>query len=143
MEIDSITTMELPVNIPNVPVNKSTKGIRKTSVARVVLNEKINVYLVNKNPIDKYFKDKDAKKALEPFSCINYPCGFSCRVAGGGTTGQSEAIRYALSRELARLNPEFKAVLKKNGFLNCDTRFVERKKTGKRKARKSSQWVRR
>ncbi|MEM6801553.1 MAG: 30S ribosomal protein S9, partial [Bacteroidota bacterium] len=64
-------------------------------------------------------------------------------VNGGGIKGQAEAIRLGLSRALIEANPEFRPVLKKAGLLTRDARKVERKKYGKKKARKSSQFSKR
>ena len=64
-------------------------------------------------------------------------------VHGGGTTGQSEAIRLAISRALCKLDPENRITLKPEGMLTRDARVVERKKPGQKKARKKFQWVKR
>lgn len=67
----------------------------------------------------------------------------SVKVVGGGFHGQADAIRLGISRALIDFNPEFRAVLKKNGFLTRDPRVRERKKFGRRSARRSPQWSKR
>ena len=64
-------------------------------------------------------------------------------VNGGGTTGQAEAIRLAISRALCEIDPENRVSLKPEGMLTRDSRVVERKKPGQKKARKKFQWVKR
>ncbi|MDY0009396.1 MAG: 30S ribosomal protein S9, partial [Bdellovibrionales bacterium] len=66
-----------------------------------------------------------------------------CFVAGGGLSGQAGAVRHGISRALVNFEPALRAALKKAGFLTRDSRVVERKKYGKHKARKSTQWVKR
>lgn len=119
------------------------KGIRKTAIASIRLNQNAKEFIVNNKPINEYFKEKDLVHALEPLKYVDFIGGFSLKVTGGGTTGQSGAVRYALSRTLANISKEYKDTLNKHKFLKCDTRVVERKKTGKPKARKSSTFVRR
>ena len=70
------------------------------------------------------------------------PC-ISATVRGGGLSGQAGAVRHGISRALTRFEPELRAVLKKGGFLTRDSRSVERKKYGKRKARRSFQFSKR
>ncbi len=65
------------------------------------------------------------------------------RVVGGGTTGQAGAIRHAVARALVRVNPEWKATLRKAGFLTRDSRMKERKKPGLKRARKAPQYTKR
>ena len=66
-----------------------------------------------------------------------------CTVRGGGLSGQAGAVRHGISRALVYIEPELRAVLKKGGFLTRDARVVERKKYGKRKARRSFQFSKR
>ena len=68
---------------------------------------------------------------------------FKVNIYGGGLKGQAEAIRLAVSRALVKNNEENRPVLKKEGFLTRDPRMVERKKYGRRKARRAFQWVKR
>ncbi len=65
------------------------------------------------------------------------------KVSGGGTTGQAEAIRLGISRALVIMNSELKKSLKDLGYMTRDSRMVERKKPGKKKARRSPQWAKR
>ena len=64
-------------------------------------------------------------------------------VEGGGITGQAEAVRLGIARALVELNPEHKPVLRKEGFMTRDSRMVERKKPGRRKARRKFQFSKR
>jgi small subunit ribosomal protein S9 len=66
-----------------------------------------------------------------------------CSTRGGGNTGQAGACRLAISRAIADLHPEKRAILKKATFMKRDPRMVERKKPGQKKARKKFQWVKR
>lgn len=121
------------------------KGIRKTSSANVFLNKNKNQFLINNVEIDKYFnnQEKFINKVLEPIRLLDIECGFKAKVQGGGTTGQSEALRYSLTKTIIETMPEHKEKLKKQYYSKCDTRFVERKKTGQPKARKSPTFVKR
>jgi small subunit ribosomal protein S9 len=76
---------------------------------------------------------------------VNFDGSFDIKVnvAGGGFKGQAEAIRLGLARILCNINPEYRSPLKKAGFLTRDSRMVERKKYGKRKARKRFQFSKR
>ena len=80
-----------------------------------------------------------------PLKTIDAMAGFDVviNVQGGGPKGQAEAIKMAISRALCEINPEYRPVLKKEGLLTRDSRMVERKKFGKRKARRSFQFSKR
>jgi small subunit ribosomal protein S9 len=125
-------------------------GRRKRATARVRIwqNETNKEFfiLVNDRDYLDYFKNIELQKIVEaPLRKIkgtkNYKV--TCKVEGGGKRGQAEAIRLGLSRALVLLNPEWKPKFKKAGFLTRDPREVERKKYGKRKARKEEQWQKR
>jgi len=123
-----------------------TIGRRKASVARVYVSEGDGKITVNGRDFKEYFPvDTMQYKLEQPFNIANLSGKFDVKanVSGGGTTGQSEAIRLAISRALCEMNPEHRVSLKPEGMLTRDSRIVERKKPGQKKARKKFQWVKR
>lgn len=121
-------------------------GRRKTSAARVFLKTGTGKVTVNGKPLDEYMPTPTARMTvLLPFSVTDTKNQFDARVTvvGGGVTGQSEAIRHGMARALITLKPELRGTLKKAGFLTRDSRMVERKKYGKHKARRSTQFSKR
>ncbi len=121
-------------------------GRRKTAVARVYLSEGKGNITVNGKDFKEYFPvDTMQFKLEQPFNIADLAGKFDVKanVNGGGTTGQSEAIRLAISRALCKLDPENRITLKPEGMLTRDARVVERKKPGQKKARKKFQWVKR
>ena len=122
-------------------------GRRKRSVARVYLSPGTGNISVNQRELGVYFPGAILKsKVLEPFNVLEIGNGqydLKINVNGGGVTGQAEAVRLGVARALIDSNPEFRPPLKKAGLLTRDSRVVERKKYGKRKARKSSQFSKR
>ena len=121
-------------------------GRRKTSVARVYMSEGKGKYTVNgKDSIDYFTTTSLQYKILQPFNITDNLGKFdlSVNVYGGGITGQVEAIRLAISRALSEMSDENKSALKKLGLLTRDTRMVERKKFGQKKARKKFQFSKR
>ncbi len=125
----------------------SAVGRRKTSVARVYVEENGNGQItINKRDIGKYFlKGTDRYIVTQPIKYLKLDklYNFKINVFGGGTTGQSGAIRLGISRALLKINSEFRSELKKLGFLTRDSRKVERKKAGLAGARKSYQFSKR
>jgi small subunit ribosomal protein S9 len=123
-----------------------TIGRRKASVARIYVSEGKGNITVNGRDLKEYFPvDTMQYKVKQPFHIANLVGKFDVKVNvnGGGTTGQSEAIRLAISRALCKINPENRASLKPEGMLTRDSRIIERKKPGQKKARKKFQWVKR
>lgn len=124
-----------------------TVGRRKTSTARVrMFAADENEIVVNEKPAEEYFPTKNLHtKVINPFITLDLPDNFfvSVHVSGGGFTGQAEATRHGIARALVEHTNEAKKPLKDKGFLKRDPRMVERKKPGKKKARKSSQWSKR
>ena len=123
-----------------------TIGRRKASVARIYMSEGKGNITVNGKDFKEYFPvDTMQFKLEQPFNIANLTGKFDVKanVNGGGTTGQSEAIRLAISRALCKLDPENRITLKPEGMLTRDARVVERKKPGQKKARKKFQWVKR
>ncbi len=108
-------------------------GRRKTATARVRLYEKKGPIVVNGFPIDKYFPGEVNKVYyLEPFRVTNTIGKYSARikVKGSGKKGQLGAVIHGLARALVLVNPDFRPILKKKGFLTRDARAKERRKAG-------------
>jgi len=123
-----------------------TIGRRKASVARIYMSEGKGNITVNGKDFKEYFPvDTMQFKLEQPFNITDVAGKFDVKVNvnGGGTTGQAEAIRLAISRALCELDPENRITLKPEGMLTRDSRVVERKKPGQKKARKKFQWVKR
>ncbi|MGY4707163.1 30S ribosomal protein S9 [Candidatus Bipolaricaulota sp. J31] len=126
-------------------------GRRKESVARVYLREGEGRIWVNGRPAEEYFagfafsKEYIQRHLLTPFYITGTLGRYDvkARVEGGGITGQLEAIRLGIARALVGVDPEFKKRLKDAGLLTRDAREVERKKYGRRKARKKEQYSKR
>lgn len=123
-----------------------TIGKRKTAVARLYLSLGIGKVIINNIILDKYFKSYLLKeKVLQPFFLTKKNGKFDVRVRvfGGGINGQAESIRLAISRALCEVSPLSRSILKINGLLTRDSRKVERKKFGRKKARKKFQFSKR
>lgn len=123
-----------------------TIGRRKASVARVYLSKGKGKMIINGKDFKEYFPVETMQFKLEqPFEITDLSGKFdvTVNVNGGGTTGQAEAIRLAISRALCKFDLENRGALKKDGLLTRDSRVVERKKPGQKKARKKFQWVKR
>lgn len=121
-------------------------GRRKTSVARVILKPGSGQIKINGKDFETAFPLLlSREEILSPFRVTSTQGAYdvTVNVAGGGTTGQTQAIRLGISRALININPEFKSSLKKEGFLTRDPRMVERKKYGRPKARKRFQFSKR
>lgn len=121
-------------------------GRRKSSVARVRLIPGKGNITVNKKPLDEYFGMELLKReVLRPFTVAGVEGKFDvlATVHGGGTTGQSGALRHGISRALCVADAELRGALKAAGFLTRDPRMKERKKYGLKKARKASQFSKR
>jgi small subunit ribosomal protein S9 len=121
-------------------------GRRKESVARVRLAPGTGNITINGRSIDEYFGRETSKMILvEPLKLVDQmgKLDVFVRATGGGLSGQAGAIRHGISRALCDLNPEFRPVLKKAGFMTRDARAVERKKYGRPGARKRFQFSKR
>ena len=128
------------------PIN--TVGRRKTSVARVYLTPNgRGRFVINKRSREDYLKSQVLLlKVRRPFDVLGLnPDLFDIKVnvVGGGMSGQADAIRLGICRALEQVDPNFRPPLKKEGLLTVDSRQVERKKYGKRKARRSTQFSKR
>jgi small subunit ribosomal protein S9 len=123
-----------------------TIGRRKASVARIYMSKGKGNITVNGKDFKEYFPvDTMQYKLEQPFNITDLAGKFDVKVNvnGGGNTGQAEATRLAISRALCELDPENRVSLKPEGMLTRDSRVVERKKPGQKKARKKFQWVKR
>ncbi|MCB0395507.1 MAG: 30S ribosomal protein S9 [Flavobacteriales bacterium] len=124
----------------------NTIGRRKTSVARIYLSEGNGSVIINRREEKDYFTVPELiEKVNQPFMLTDNKGKFdvTVNVHGGGIKGQAEAIRLAISKALCQINPEYRTVLKPEGLLTRDSRMVERKKFGRRKARKRFQFSKR
>lgn len=121
-------------------------GRRKTSVARVYLRPGTGVITVNKRPMEQFFtidrRRKQVQAALELAGASDRYDVF-VNVKGGGETGQAGAIMLGIARALVKVEPETQPDLRRNGMLTRDSRMVERKKYGLRKARRGCQFSKR
>jgi small subunit ribosomal protein S9 len=124
----------------------NTIGRRKTSVARLYMQPGNGEMEVNGRALDNYFPSDVLQIIVkQPLNLVEQLGNFDLKinVDGGGSTGQAEAIRLAISRALCEVDAEHRPALKKEGFLTRDPRMVERKKYGKRKARRAFQFSKR
>ncbi len=123
-----------------------TIGRRKASVARLYMSKGKGKMTVNGRDFKEYFPvDTMQFKLEQPFRKVDLLGKFDVEISvtGGGNTGQAEAIRLAMSRALCEFDSENRPALKSEGLLTRDSRVVERKKPGQKKARKKFQWVKR
>jgi small subunit ribosomal protein S9 len=121
-------------------------GRRRESVARVYVKMGSAAFTVNGRPVDNYFRNVAwHTAAVEPlkFTQTQDQVEVKATVKGGGVGGQAGAVRMGLSRALARLNPDLRPALRKNGFLTRDPRMKERKKYGQKGARRRFQYSKR
>ena len=121
-------------------------GRRKTSVARLYLSPGNGNISINGRTLDSYFPSEIHKIIVkQPLVLVEADGKYDLKVnvAGGGFKGQAESIRLAVSRALCEIDEENKPALKKEGFLTRDPRMVERKKYGRRKARRRFQFSKR
>ncbi|MGM0499003.1 MAG: 30S ribosomal protein S9 [Bacillota bacterium] len=121
-------------------------GRRKTSTARVRLLPGDGKFLVNDKEIDNYFNRKSLiKDIMSPLELVNADGTFDVlvNVRGGGLSGQAGAVRHGIARALLEVDQDYRGPLKKAGYLTRDSRMVERKKYGRKKARKSPQFSKR
>lgn len=124
----------------------NTIGRRKTSVARVYVKPGKGDIKINDRELKDYFLSEIhqtlVKQALAALK-LETSYDVNVNVEGGGITGQAEAVRLGIARALVEINPENKPALRKEGFLTRDSRMVERKKPGRRKARRRFQFSKR
>lgn len=123
-----------------------TIGRRKTSVARLYLSKGKGAITINNRDFKNYFHTPVLQtKVKQPLAVTELVTAYDvkAKVEGGGTTGQAEAVRLAIARALVKADPELRPKLKAFDLFTRDPRMVERKKFGKKKARKGYQFSKR
>ena len=126
--------------------SKYATGKRKKSIAKVWLKKGTGKIYVNGKLFSEYFADDNHKMQItRPFEVINQATDYDvrCSVKGGGPTGQAGAMVHGISKALLMFDENFKAALKTEKLTTRDSRAVERKKPGRRKARRSFQFSKR
>ncbi|MBD3321161.1 MAG: 30S ribosomal protein S9 [Chitinivibrionales bacterium] len=124
----------------------SATGKRKNAIARVIIKPGKGDRIINGLPIAEYLKSDVLLEDVEqPFKLLQAGSSYDVvvKVAGGGLSGQSGAIRLGISRSLGKISEEYRKKLRKSGMLTRDSRAVERKKYGKAGARKRFQFSKR
>lgn len=124
----------------------NTIGRRKTSIARVYVKPGKGDIIINDRELKEYFLSEIHQTLVKQALCalkLETSYDVTVNVEGGGVTGQAEAVRLGIARALVEINPENKPVLRKEGFMTRDSRMVERKKPGRRKARRKFQFSKR
>ncbi|MCG3128008.1 MAG: 30S ribosomal protein S9 [Phycisphaerae bacterium] len=139
---------EVAASVPPPPPGTHFLGTgrRKSSVARVRLVAGTGRVLINKRPLDAYFTEiLDRNDVDAPFEATRSRGRWDAHVNvyGGGHTGQAGAIRLGIARALVRFNEKYEPALRSAGYLTRDSREVERKKYGQRKARRRFQFSKR
>ena len=123
-----------------------TVGRRKESVARVRLYDGEGTVKLNGKSLKEFFPvETNRMQILEPFRVAGVEGRYNveAKLEGGGTTGQTDALKLGIARALISINPELRPALKKAGLLTRDDRIVESKKYGLRKARRAPQFTKR
>lgn len=125
---------------------KNGTGRRKTAVARVYLGPGSGSIIINGRPAEEYFFNKEHMyMVMQPLvaTANDGKVDIKINVSGGGLTGQAGAVRHGISRALVAFDETNLPALRANGFMTRDSRMVERKKYGRRKARRSFQFSKR
>ena len=126
--------------------SKYATGRRKTSIAKVWLKKGSGKIYVNNKDFQNYFSNENHKmQIVRPFEVINQATEYDvrCNVRGGGHTGQAGAMVHGISKALLLFDTELKSALKKEKLTTRDSRSVERKKPGRKKAGRSFQFSKR
>jgi small subunit ribosomal protein S9 len=121
-------------------------GRRKTATARVYLRSGTGQITVNDRPLDEFFGRETGRMIVrQPLEALELTSRFdiSVTVDGGGITGQAGAIRHGITRALIQYDETYRKPLRDAGFVTRDAREVERKKVGRRKARRGTQYSKR
>ena len=124
----------------------NTSGRRKTAVARIYLVDGSGNITVNGKDYKEYFPTLPLQYIVTQSTEVSGSTGLfdvTVNVAGGGVKGQAEAVRLAISKAIVQLDPEKKPSLRAKGLMTRDDRMVERKKPGRKKARKKFQFSKR
>ena len=142
------TAPEAPVHVQKIDAQGRAyaTGKRKDAVARVWIKPGPGQITVNQRPVDVYFARPVLRMILQQPLQISNRIGqydITVTVDGGGLSGQAGAVRHGLAKALTYYEPDLRPALKKEGFLTRDPRVVERKKYGKKKARRSFQFSKR
>ncbi|MFD2234630.1 30S ribosomal protein S9 [Phaeospirillum tilakii] len=152
---DLSSLADLQVSTPAAPVHERkvdssgrayATGKRKNAVARVWVKPGTGKITVNGRDLPVYFARPVLRMLInQPFETVRAEGQFDvvCTVTGGGLSGQAGAVRHGISRALTFFDPAMRPPLKAGGFLTRDPRVVERKKYGKHKARRSTQFSKR
>ena len=130
----------------NFSDSKYATGRRKKSIAKIWLKKGTGKIYVNGRTMDEYFTSGTHKmQTTRPFEIINQATSYDvrCSVTGGGHTGQAGALVHGIARALILFDSEYRATLKTEKLSTRDSRSVERKKPGRRKARRSFQFSKR
>ena len=130
----------------NFKDSKYATGRRKTSIAKVWLKKGSGKIFVNGKLFSDYFSNDNHKMLIvRPFEVINQATEYDvrCNVKGGGPTGQAGAMVHGISKALVMFDENFKSALKSHKLTTRDSRAVERKKPGRKKARRSFQFSKR
>ena len=126
--------------------SKYATGRRKTSIAKIWLKKGSGKIYVNGKNFQNYFPNENhQKQVVKPFEVINQATDYDvrCNVIGGGHTGQAGAMVHGISKALLLFDADLKSLLKKEKLTTRDSRSVERKKPGRKKARRSFQFSKR
>jgi len=150
-ELNETASPEVDEEIKVEPVRDSlgrsyATGKRKDAIARVWIKPGKGKIIVNKIDYQKYFTRPVLQMIIQqPFKLVSVEEQFDvmATVKGGGLSGQAGALKHGISKALQLYEPAYRPALKSAGFLTRDSRVVERKKYGKRKARKSFQFSKR
>lgn len=121
-------------------------GKRKSAVARTWLKPGKGRMTINQRDVDDYFRRETAKMIVEQPLVLTDTYGsfdVNVNVSGGGISGQAAAVRHGISKALLQVNPEFRPILKRAGFVTRDSRIKERKKYGQKGARAHFQYSKR
>lgn len=137
-----------PAGLPPPPMSGVFLGTgrRKSAIARVRLSPGTGAISINGRPVDRYFTEIQERTAVTDPLAITSTIGrfdVTVNVGGGGHSGQAGAIRLGVARALVRADKRYESVLRERGFLTRDSRIVERKKYGRRKARRRFQFSKR
>ena len=142
----SKTTTKKPKIKLDFKDSKYATGRRKKSIAKIWVKKGTGKIYVNGRTMDEYFTSGAHKMQItRPFEIINQATDYDvrCSVIGGGHTGQAGALVHGIARALIQINSDFRTTLKTEKLNTRDSRSVERKKPGRRKARRSFQFSKR
>jgi len=132
--------------VSKAPKRFITVGKRKASIARIFLISGEGKILVNEREFPVYFGRESLRYVVQqPFEVTGTAGKYdiTANIIGGGPAGQADALKYAIAKALVLMNPELRKPLKNAGLLTRDSRVVERKKYGRRGARRRSQYSKR